>query len=138
MKHLKRVPEKPGREASAGALPSEVLFGFVGWLTTREERVVFSAYDDASPAAELVAAYCKAQGLEEPRHNFTDYLAAMDEDYAIERGSHAESGEYDGGDDHALAPSSSEQKDPWGDRKAGEVEVPSTGANAVEGQGEPR
>lgn len=48
-------------------LPSEALFAFMGWLTSRHERVTFSASDDASPAVELVDRFCKRHGLANPR-----------------------------------------------------------------------
>jgi len=53
---------------------SEALFGFMAWLTTRENKVTFSAHHDAAPAAELVDEFCKINNLAEPRENWTDYL----------------------------------------------------------------
>lgn len=53
---------------------SEALFGFIGWLTAREERVVFSAHDSASPAVELVREFCKTNGLTEPREDWITRL----------------------------------------------------------------
>ena len=46
---------------------SEALFAFVGWLTTRNEEVTFSARNDAGEAARLVALFIEKQGLEAPR-----------------------------------------------------------------------
>lgn len=51
---------------------SEALYGFMGWLTGRDERVCFSGKDDASPAAELVDQFCKHNNLPEPREGWTD------------------------------------------------------------------
>jgi len=48
-------------------LPSEILYGFAGWLTCREERTILSSYDNASPAAEAVAAFIDVNNLTQPR-----------------------------------------------------------------------
>src|SRR5258706_11991637 len=42
---------------------SEALYGFGGWLTGRHASVTFSARDNAAPAAELVAEFCKTNHL---------------------------------------------------------------------------
>lgn len=42
---------------------AEALYGFMGWLTCREQAVTFGAHHEASTAAELVAEFCKANGL---------------------------------------------------------------------------
>jgi hypothetical protein len=49
---------------------SEALYGFMGWLTTREESVTFSHIHDASIAAELVNEFVKANNLAEPRDDW--------------------------------------------------------------------
>lgn len=46
---------------------AEALFGFMGWLTCRDEAVTFSGRHEASRAAELVSEYIDAQGLEPVR-----------------------------------------------------------------------
>ncbi len=53
---------------------SEVLFGFMGWLTTREQEETFSAHHDAASAAALVAEFCKVNKLTAPREDWTDRL----------------------------------------------------------------
>lgn len=53
---------------------SEALFGFVGWLTTRETSVTFSQKHDASIAAELVNEFCKANHLAEPNDGWEKKL----------------------------------------------------------------
>ena len=60
-------------------LPSEALFGFVGWLTSQPERVTFSDKDNATLAADLLDAYIKAQGLADPRGSYADGLVAMEQ-----------------------------------------------------------
>ncbi len=43
--------------------PGAAIYGFMGWLTTRDERSgPFSSTDDAASAAELAGAYVDAQG----------------------------------------------------------------------------
>jgi hypothetical protein len=72
---LRRVPIGAPLYLAASApeqavSPSEALYGFAGWLTCRSERSVFSGFDDAAPAAQLVAAYCKANGFADPREGW--------------------------------------------------------------------
>mgnify|MGYP001583706507 CR=1 FL=1 len=55
---------------AADWLPSEVLFAFAGWLTSRRERVTFSASDDAAVAADLVAQFMKRHALVDPREGW--------------------------------------------------------------------
>lgn len=55
-------------------IPSEALFGFGGWLTTREEEITMSGHHNASPVADAIAEFCKVNDLDEPRDNWTDYL----------------------------------------------------------------
>lgn len=47
--------------------PSEALYGFAAWLTTRDEPITIGAKHDASEVAELVVKYCKTNKLKEPR-----------------------------------------------------------------------
>lgn len=49
---------------------SEALYSFIGWLTTRKERSVISASDNAAPAAVLVNHFIKVQGIQEPREDW--------------------------------------------------------------------
>lgn len=51
-------------------LASEALYGFAGWLTSRRDRAIASATDDAAPIAELVGEFVKANNLSEPRQNW--------------------------------------------------------------------
>ena len=43
--------------------PSEAVYGFAAWLTTRKEKTVMSAADDAAPIAKLVSQFCKVNNL---------------------------------------------------------------------------
>lgn len=53
---------------------AEVLIGFLGWLTSREETVCFSAYHDASVAVELFTKFAKTNNLPEIRENYFKIL----------------------------------------------------------------
>lgn len=45
--------------------PSEAVYGFAAWLTTRREKTVMSASDDAAPIVELIKQFCEANNLPE-------------------------------------------------------------------------
>ncbi len=45
---------------------SEALYGFVGWLTTRDEVTQMSTQHDCAGIADLVGKFCEANGLPEP------------------------------------------------------------------------
>jgi hypothetical protein len=53
---------------------SEAIFGFLGWLTTRDEKVTFSAKHDSGIAAELANEFIKTNKLDELRPEWVDYL----------------------------------------------------------------
>ena len=42
---------------------AEALYGFTGWLTSRSSPVTLSRVHDAAIAADLVAEFCKANGI---------------------------------------------------------------------------
>jgi len=73
----KIVKESLYEELSA----SEALFGFGGWLTTRDEAVTFSAKDDAAKMAELIDIFIKKYNLKDPRENWDDQLVSMNEGF---------------------------------------------------------
>lgn len=52
-------------------IASEALFSFAGWLTSRKEKTIMSSQDDAAPIADLVAQFCKENGLAEPREDWS-------------------------------------------------------------------
>jgi hypothetical protein len=60
--------------------PSEAVYGFAAWLTTREARTVMSASDDSAPIAELVAKFCAANKLAEPLADWPQPLQFPTED----------------------------------------------------------
>jgi len=53
---------------------SEALYGFMGWLTTRDEVTLLHSQSNASKAAELVTEFCEANGLKEPRGGWSQDL----------------------------------------------------------------
>lgn len=53
---------------------AEAVYGFAGWLTCRTDKTVMSSSDDAAPIAELVAAFCKENNLEDPRDGWESNL----------------------------------------------------------------
>lgn len=59
-------------------LASEALFAFVGWLTTRQERVCFSARDNSAVAADLIHEFCATQRLSPPRDGWVDRFVSME------------------------------------------------------------
>ena len=50
-------------EPVSHAVIAGALFDFMGWLTTRKERLVLSSVDNASPAADAIKAFAKMRGL---------------------------------------------------------------------------
>jgi len=51
------------QEPVAHAVIAGVLFDFMGWLTSRQNRLVLSSCDDASPAVEVIDEFAKMRGL---------------------------------------------------------------------------
>jgi hypothetical protein len=51
-------PAPQGEPVIAGAL-----FDFMGWLTSRKERLVLSSADEASPAVDAIRDFAKMRGL---------------------------------------------------------------------------
>ena len=53
----------PVQEPVAHSVISGALFDFMGWLTSRNQRLTLSSTDDASPAAEAITDFAKMRGL---------------------------------------------------------------------------
>ena len=51
------------QEHAAHAVIAGALFDFMGWLTSREERIVLSSADEASPAVDAISNFAKMRGL---------------------------------------------------------------------------
>ncbi len=60
--------------------PSEAVYGFASWLTTRRKKITISSQNDASIIAKLVDDFCKINKLKNPRDNWTDDLLHPKED----------------------------------------------------------
>ena len=54
--------------------PSEAIYGFCAWLTTRDEKTIMSASDDAAPVCDLINQFCKENKLKEPCENWATNL----------------------------------------------------------------
>lgn len=54
--------------------PSEALFGFCGWLTTRNEKTVLSGSHDAAPVVDLIKRFCNVNNLKSPREKWVHNL----------------------------------------------------------------
>jgi hypothetical protein len=50
--------------------PSEALYGFAGWLTTRKKSVTAGSKHNAAPWAELVQTFAATNDLEDPREGW--------------------------------------------------------------------
>jgi len=42
---------------------SEAVYGFAAWLTSRKEKIVLSANNDAAPICELIKQFCSVNNL---------------------------------------------------------------------------
>jgi len=60
---LKAALEQPEQEPVAHPVIVGALFDFMGWLTSRKERLALSSVDDASPAVDAITDFAKMRGL---------------------------------------------------------------------------
>lgn len=49
---------------------SEALYGFCGWLTTREEVTKMGHNEDCVPVADRIKEFCESNRLSDPRGDF--------------------------------------------------------------------
>jgi hypothetical protein len=63
MAHWRFNPSAPKQEPVAHPVIAGVLFDFMGWLTSRKERIVLSSADNASPAVEAITEFAKMRNL---------------------------------------------------------------------------
>lgn len=54
--------------------PSEALYGFASWLTTRKEAITLGSVHDASGVCALVSSFCKEHNLPDPREGWEKRL----------------------------------------------------------------
>jgi hypothetical protein len=64
---LREPTPEQARKAGKRISPSEALYGFAAWLTTRMNAVTVGDQRDAGEIARLVDEYCRAQGWQPPR-----------------------------------------------------------------------
>jgi hypothetical protein len=57
------IAELESQEPVAHPVIAGVLFDFMGWLTSRKERIVLSSADNASPAVEAITEFAKMRNL---------------------------------------------------------------------------
>ena len=55
-------------------IASEALYGFAGWITTRDKKVTAGASHDAAIWAKLVDEYITVNKLEQPRDGWENNL----------------------------------------------------------------
>ena len=55
-------------------LASEALYGFAGWITTRDKEIVASAHHDSAIWAKLVDEFIKTNNLDKPRDRWEENL----------------------------------------------------------------
>ena len=60
---VREKPAQPEQELVAHSVIAGVLFDFMGWLTSRKERIVLSSVDEASPAVEAITEFAKMRNL---------------------------------------------------------------------------
>lgn len=53
---------------------AEAVYGFAGWLTSRNEKTIMSSSNDAAPIADLIAQFCKENKLTKPRDHWKSNL----------------------------------------------------------------
>ena len=54
-----------------------VLFDFIGYLTSRKERIVLSAADDAAPAVDAIRDFAKMRGLSLDDAQVSEWIEAL-------------------------------------------------------------
>ena len=73
------IPYSPDWKRQAELSPSEAVFGFAGWLTTRDNPVTMGSTNECGQVAELVGKFVDQQKLEDPRDHWEKDLVPMRE-----------------------------------------------------------
>ena len=60
---LKAALAQPEQKPVSHSVIAGALFDFMGWLTSRPERLALSRVDDASPAVDAITDFAKMRGL---------------------------------------------------------------------------
>jgi len=63
MQEVQRLGQEIEQEPVAHPVIAGALFDFMGWLTSRKERIVLSSADNASPAADAIRDFANMRGL---------------------------------------------------------------------------
>jgi hypothetical protein len=66
-----------GMSSVEHAVIAGALFDFMGWLTSRKERIVLSSADNASPAVDAITEFAKMRGLSLADAKVTDWQDMM-------------------------------------------------------------
>lgn len=67
------------REARNNTLTAtDALFGFSGWLTSREEVISMGSSEDCAPVIEVISAFLDANNLPYPSDNYPDNFVCPD------------------------------------------------------------
>ena len=53
---------------------SEALYGFMGWLTTRDEVLSVGSHHLCGPVADVIKKFCDANSLEAPRDEWQHHF----------------------------------------------------------------
>ena len=53
---------------------AEAIYGFIGWLTSRDKTTIMSSKHDASKPVDLIAEFCETNSLSDPREDWTKNL----------------------------------------------------------------
>lgn len=61
--NLRAQLEQAQPYANAHDIGAGAIYDFMGWLTTRPEKLILSGSDDAAPAAEAVSAFLDKRGI---------------------------------------------------------------------------
>ena len=70
-----KVLQEAQQEPVAHAVIAGALFDFMGWLTSRKERLLLSSSDDASPVVVVITEFAKMRGLSLEDAKVTDWNA---------------------------------------------------------------
>lgn len=95
IKTLEAELAKPEQELVEHAVIAGVLFDFMGWLTSRQERLVLSASDEASPAVKVIQEFANMRELsldDAKVKNWQNILASPRKEYEIEQAIRKERG----------------------------------------------
>lgn len=66
--------DTPPIEMADRLSPSEAVYAFAAWLTSRVETLRAGLAHDAAPMARLVEQFCRSQSLSPPRAGWTAFL----------------------------------------------------------------